>query len=174
LFASVRIYAIEAIRYLYTLRSATGHSKDGDRTTTATDRILQDQFEAQTIRPREIHKAQRLKNTARAYEPKQKEWEDWCAKLRGNTDGSRITEDRLCLLSEQEVINRESWASGYQARKTKRKESWKDSERAKKKQKIAAAAGTAGLEGIPSAVVDEEEEEKWDEDSLDVLFNETV
>src|SRR5271170_2165683 len=109
-------------------------------------RVLQDQFEAQTARLREIHTAKRPKNTTRAYEPKQKEWEDWRARLRGNTDGSRVTEDKLCLFLEQEVTNRESRASGYQARKTKRKESWRDSERAKKKHKTAAAAGTAGLE----------------------------
>jgi hypothetical protein len=45
----------------------------------------------------------------------------------------------------------------------KRKESWKDGERAKKKQKTAIAAGTAGFEGPPA-----------DEDILDALFNETV
>jgi hypothetical protein len=56
---------------------------------------------------------------------------------------------------EQEVINRESRAPGYQARKTKCKETWKDSERAKKKQKTAAAEEM------------EAEEEKWDEDALD-------
>jgi len=138
-----------------------------DTTTTAADCTLQDQFEAQTVRLREIHKAQRPKNTARAYEPKQKEWEDWCARLRGNTDGSRVTEDKLCLFLEQEVINRESRASGYQARKTKRKQSWKDGERAKKKQKTAAAATAA-------AAADKDEDEDWDEDTLDTLFDETV
>jgi hypothetical protein len=50
-------------------------------------RRLQDQFEAQTARLRETQKAQRPKNTAKAYEPKEKEWKDWCAKLEGNTDG---------------------------------------------------------------------------------------
>jgi hypothetical protein len=156
---------MQLIRNLFSSRSTTVYSsKDGGRTTaTAADRTIQDQFEAQTVRLREIHKAQRPKNTARAYEPKQKEWEDWCARLRGNTDGSRVTEDKLCLFLEQEVINRESRASGYQARKTKRKESWKDGERAKKKQKTAIAAGTAGFEGPPA-----------DEDILDALFNETV
>src|SRR2546421_8443828 len=134
-------------------------------------RVLQDQFEAQTARLREIHKAKRPKNTARTYEPKQKEWEDWCARLEGNTDGTRVTEDKLCLFLEQEVINRESRASGYQARKAKRKETWKDSEQAKKRQKTAAAAGTAGFEGIPpEAAEDDDEDEKWDEDALDVLF----
>src|SRR5271169_1794427 len=87
-------------------------------------RVLQDQFEAQTARLREIYKAKRPKNTARTYEPKQKEWEDWCARLEGNVDGSRVTEDKLCLFLEQQVINRESRASGYQARKMKRKETW--------------------------------------------------
>src|SRR5271163_2669222 len=143
-------------------------------------RVLQDQFEAQTARLREIYTAKRPKNTTRTYEPKQKEWEDWCARLRGNTDGSRVTEDKLCLFLEQEVINRESRASGYQARKTKRKESWKDGERAKKKQKTVAAAGTAGFEGTAAAAAaaaadgDEGEDEEWDEDALDALFNETV
>jgi len=130
-------------------------------------RVLQDQFEAQTARLREIHKAKRPKNTARTYEPKQKEWEDWCARLEANTDATRVTEDKLCLSLEQEVINRESRASGYQARKAKRKETWKDSERAKKRRKSAAPA-TAGAEEM------EAEEEKWDEDALDAQFNETV
>src|SRR3989440_3923244 len=153
-------------------------SKDSGRTTTtaapapvvtpAADCTLQDQFEAQTARLREIHKAQRPKNTTRAYEPKQKEWEDWCARLEGNTDGSRVTEDKLCLFLEQEVINRESRASGYQARKTKRKQSWKDGERAKKKQKTATAAAAT------AAAADKDEDEDWDEDTLDTLFNETV
>jgi len=132
-------------------------------------RVLQDQFEAQTARLREIYKAKRPKNTARTYEPKQKEWEDWCARLEGNTDGSRVTEDKLCLFLEQEVINRESRASGYQARKAKRKETWKDSERAKKRQKNAAAApATAGAEEV------EGEEGEWDEDALDAQFSETI
>src|SRR5271167_4113263 len=115
-------------------------------------RVLQDQFEAQTARLREIYKAKRPKNTARTYEPKQKEWEDWCARLEGNTDGSRVTEDKLCLFLEQEVINRESRASGYQARKTKRKEVWKEGDRAKKRQKTAV-----------------EEEEKWDEHAHEAM-----
>lgn len=133
-------------------------------------RVLQDQFEAQTARLREIHKAKRPKNTARTYEPKQKEWEDWCARLEGNTDGSRVTEDKLCLFLEQEVINRESRASGYQARKAKRKETWKGSERAKKRQKSAGAApATAEVEEVEG-----EEEEKWDEDALDAQFCETI
>src|SRR5277367_322435 len=143
--------------------------KDGAGAPGGPSRVLQDQFEAQTARLREIHQAKRPKNTARTYEPKQKEWEDWCARLEGNTDGSRVTEDKLCLFLEQEVINRESRASGYQARKAKRKETWKDSERAKKRQKGAAAApATAGAEEV------EGEEEKWDEDALDAQFSETI
>src|SRR5271156_306812 len=135
-------------------------------------RVLQDQFEAQTARLREIYTAKRPKNTTRTYEPKQKEWEDWCARLEGNTDGSRVTEDKLCLFLEQEVINRESRASGYQARKAKRKETWKDSERAKKRQKSAGPApATAGAE---EEVEGEEEEEEWDEDALDAQFSETI
>lgn len=172
---------MEAIRTLFTSWSTTVlHSQDTDRPTTTTtaatvtrtDDTLQDQSEARTARLRETRKAQRPKNTARTYEPKQKEWENWCARLRGNTDGSRVTEDKLCLFLEQEVINRESRASGYQARKAKRKESWKDGERAKKKQKTA---GTPGIESIPPATVEDDgEDEKWDEDTLDALFNETV
>jgi hypothetical protein len=50
-------------------------------------------------------------------------------------DSRQVTEDKLCLFLEQEVINRESRASGYQVRKTKHKESWKEGERAKKRQK---------------------------------------
>src|SRR5271168_5001456 len=137
-------------------------------------RVLQDQFEAQTARLREIYTAKRPKNTTRTYEPKQKEWEDWCARLEGNTDGSRVTEDKLCLFLEQEVINRESRASGYQARKAKRKETWKDSERAKKRQKSAAPApATAGAEEEVEGE-EEEEEEEWDEDALDAQFSETI
>src|SRR2546423_5673432 len=162
---------MQMFKHLFPSRFTTVHSpKDSDSgstTTTAPDCTPQDQFGAQRVRLREIHKAQRPKNTARAYEPKQKEWEDWCARLRGNTDGSRVTEDKLCLFLEQEVINRESRASGYQARKTKRKQSWKDGERAKKKQKTAAAATAA-------AAADKDEDEDWDEDTLDTLFDETV
>src|SRR5436305_11103640 len=141
--------------------------KDGAGAPGGPSRVLQDQFEAQTARLREIHKAKRPKNTARTYEPKQKEWEDWCARLEGNTDGTRVTEDKLCLFLEQEVINRESRASGYQARKAKRKATWKDTERAKKRRKSAAPA-TAGAEGM------EADEEEWDADALDAQFNETV
>src|SRR5271170_4709553 len=155
---------------LLTSRPVT-RSKDGTGAAGGPGRVLQDQFKAQTARLREIQKAQRPKNTARTYEPKQKEWEDWCAKLEGNTDGSRVTEDKLCLFLEQEVINRESRASGYPARKAKRKETWKDSERAKKRQKSAGPApATAGAE----EEVEGEEEEEWDEDALDAQFSETI
>jgi hypothetical protein len=50
-------------------------------------------------------------------------------------------------------------------------------EGAKKRQKTAAAAGTTGSEGIPPAAAEDDsegEDEKWDEDALDDLFNETV
>jgi hypothetical protein len=50
--------------------------KDGAGAPGGFSRVLQDQFEAQTARLREIYKAQRPTNTARTYEPKQKEWED--------------------------------------------------------------------------------------------------
>ena len=79
-------------------------------------------------------------------------------------------EDKLCLFLEQEVIDRESRASGYQARKMKRKEMWKDSERAKKRQKTAVIDG---LEEI-CAVMTDSEDENWAEDALDAQFNETV
>ena len=74
-------------------------------------RRLQDQFDAQRARLREIHKAQRPKNTTKAYESKQKERQDWCAKLEGNIDDSWVTENKLCLFLEQQVINHESRAS---------------------------------------------------------------
>src|SRR5277367_2278269 len=149
-------------------------SKDGAGAPGGPSRVLQDQFEAQTARLREIYTAKRPKNTTRTYEPKQKEWEDWCARLEGNTDGSRVTEDKLCLFLEQEVINRESRAPGYQARKAKRKETWKDSERAKRRQKSAAAApATAGAEEVEGEE-EAEEEEEWDEDALDAQFSETI
>ena len=82
-----------------------------------TPQSLQSQFDAQTTRLREIHKAQRPKNTSKSYELKQKEWDAWCVQLPGNTDGSWVTEDKLCLFLEQEVVNRESRAPGYQGRK---------------------------------------------------------
>ncbi|KAF2185487.1 hypothetical protein K469DRAFT_160996 [Zopfia rhizophila CBS 207.26] len=46
--------------------------KDVTAGTTSCDgpRNLQDQFNAQTTRLRQIYKAQRLRNTTRAYEPK--------------------------------------------------------------------------------------------------------
>jgi hypothetical protein len=128
---------------------------------------LQSQFKAQTARLRDIQRAQRPKNTQRAYGPRQKEWRDWCAGLAGNTDGAWVTEDKLCLFLEQEVVNRESRASGYQARKARRREMWEDGERAKKRRKTAeSAAERQNDERV-------EEEEKKDE-VLDGLFNETV
>ena len=160
---------METLRNLLTSRPATQAREEG-AAPSAPDHRLQDQFEAQTARLRETQKAQRPKNTARAYEPKQKEWEDWYAKLEGNTDGSRVTEDKLCLFLEQEVVNRESRAAGYHDRKTKRKQTWKESERAKKRQKRAATAAAAGADEAAAAA----EEEIWDEDALDAQFNETV
>jgi len=128
---------------------------------------LQSQFEAQTVRLRDIHRAQRPKNTTKTYEPKQKEWEAWCAKLPGNTDGAWVTEDKLCLFLEQEVVNRESRASGYRVRKAKRKEVWKDAERAKKR----ARTEVGGVKGEREEAWDEGE---WDEEALDAQFSETV
>src|SRR5436190_9338520 len=124
-----------------TVTAATPAAAAATATTTAPTTLnasqgpfgLQTQYDAQTLRLREIHKARRPKNTTKTYEPKQKEWEEWCARLEGNTDGTWVTEDKLCLFLEQEVINRESRAPGYHKRKAKRKETWKDTERARKK-----------------------------------------
>jgi hypothetical protein len=67
------IFAVmETIKNLFTPQAATQLKKGAD----TPGRPLQDQFEDQTARLREIHKAQRPKNTTKAYEPKQKEWED--------------------------------------------------------------------------------------------------
>ena len=104
---------------------------------------LQSRFKAQTARLRDIQRAQRPKNTQRAYGPRQKEWRDWCAGLAGNTDGAWVTEDKLCLFLEQEVVNRESRASGYQARKARRQKMWEDGERARKRQKTAETKSAA-------------------------------
>jgi hypothetical protein len=158
---------MEAFKNLLTLRSAS-QPKEAAMASCDGPYSLQDQFESQTVRLRETFKAQRPKNTTRAYKPKQKEWEDWCAKLEGNIDGTWVTEDKLCLFLEQEVINRESRASGYQARKAKRKEMWKKGERAKKRRKTAEQPAGEG-EGE-----EEGKEEEWDEEALDAQFNERV
>ena len=129
---------------------------------------LQGQFEAQTARLRDVHKAQCPKNTNKQYEPKQKEWEEWCAKLPGNTDGAWVTEDKLCLFLEQEVVNREFRASDDQQRKAKRKEVWKDGEWAKKR--VQTGKGAVKRERRER----EEEEEAGEEEALDAQFRETV
>ena len=153
---------MESSKNLRTLRSKEAPAASSSHS-------LQSEFEAQ-----------RPKNTTRSYEPKQKEWEDWCARLEGNTDGARVTEDKLCLFLEQQVVNRESRAAGYQKRKSKRKEMWKDGERARKRQKTEgqlggkAAAGAAAAAATGEEAVKEEEGEIWDEEALDALFNETV
>jgi hypothetical protein len=74
-----------------------------------------------------------------------------------------VTEDKLCLFLEQEVVNRESRASGYQKREAKRKEVWKDGERAKKRAKTSERT---------KREVQEEDEE--DEEALDAQFSGTV
>jgi hypothetical protein len=129
-------------------------------------RELNDQYKVQAEYLRDLHKTFRPKNTSKAYDPKQKEWEEWCAKLPGNSDGAWVTEDKLCLFLQQEVINRESRASGYEQRKAKRKEVWKESERAKKRAK-------AGKKGA-AVKAEEVEEEEWDEEALDAQFRETI
>ena len=104
---------------------------------------LQSKYAAQTARLQDIHKAVRPINMTKLYDLKQKEWEEWCAKLPGNTDGTWVTEDKLCLFLEQVVIGRESRGSGYQKRKEKRKEVWKESERAKKRARSGKGAAAA-------------------------------
>ena len=135
---------------------------------------LQSRFEAQTARLRDIHNAQRPKNTTKQYEPKQKEWEEWCARLPGNTDGAWVTEDKLCLFLEQEVINRESRAAGYAKRKAKRKAMWKEGERAKKKKRRQVVKGEAAAAAAAEEEEEGEEAEEWDEEALDAQFSETV
>ena len=138
----------------------------------AAAQALQGQFEAQTARLRDVHKAQRPKNTNKQYEPKQKEWEEWCARLPGNTDGVWVTEDKLCLFLEQEVVNRESRASGYQQRKAKRKAVWKGGERAKKRARTEKGPEQGAVKGEEEG--EAEEGEEWDEEALDAQFSETV
>lgn len=154
---------MEAVKSFLAVRPAQ-LSAETAATPSRSPHSLQSQFDAQTVRLREAYKAQRSRNTTKVYEPKQKEWEDWCMNLEGNIDGAWVTEDKLCLFLEQQVINRESRASGYQARKTTRREMWKDAVRENKRQKTSE-------EGRGKKRVGEEE---WDEEALDTLFNETV
>ena len=157
---------MDTLRSLLTVKPAPPLKDATDNTPEA----LESQFKAQTTRLRDIHKAQRPKNTTKQYKPKQKEWEEWCARLPGNTDGAWVTEDKLCLFLEQEVINRESRAAGYQRRKAKRKAVWKESERAKKR-RSRVVKGEAEGEGESE---ESSEEEGWDEEALDAQFTETV
>jgi hypothetical protein len=151
-------------------RTATAGGDDDDAA-----QALQSRFEAQTARLRDIHNAQRPKNTTKQYKPKQKEWEEWCARLPGNTDGAWVTEDKLCLFLEQEVINRESRAAGYPQRKAKRKAMWKEGERAKKKRRQVVVKGEEAAEQVVGGEEAEQEEgEEWDEEALDAQFSETV
>ena len=164
---------MESSKHPHTLRS-TLRSKEAPAASSSYS--LQSEFKAQTARLQDIYKAQRPKNTSRSYEPKQKEWEDWCARLKGNTDGARVTEDKLCLYLEQQVINRESRAAGYQNRKAKRKEMWKDGERAKRQKTAEWAGGQLGGKAATEAATATKDEEGdiWDEEALDALFNETI
>ena len=86
---------MESSKNLRTLRS-TLRSKEAPA---ASSYILQSECEAQTARLQDIYKAQRPKNTTRSYEPKQKEWENWCARLKGNTDGARVRPKYYILLA---------------------------------------------------------------------------
>jgi hypothetical protein len=147
---------MEVIKHLFAPRPPAQAKELAAAAPSAGPRSLQSQLEAQTARLRETQRAQRPKNTQRAYEPKQEEWRDWCAGLAGNMDGAWVTEGKLCLFLEQEVINRESRASGYQARKAKRREIWEDGERVKKRQKTTESGR-------------EEKEEEEDKEALDGL-----
>jgi hypothetical protein len=122
--------AMKTFKNLHTIR----HSKEAAA-------ALSGGLRSQTAR----YRVQRPKNTTRPYEVKEEQWENWCAGLRGNTDGAWVTEDKLCLFLNQEVINRER----YEARKPKRKWRWKDGEREKKRR-------------------------RREEEALDDLLNETV
>jgi hypothetical protein len=159
---------METLKSFLTLRPGQLSAETAAAPCSSSNR-LQSQFDAQTARLRETYKVQRSRNTARAYEPKQKEWDDWCAKLEGNIDGARVTEDKLCLFLEEKVMNRESRAPGYQARKATRREMWKDSARANKRQRTSGST-EEWREGKGSKT----EEDEWDEKALDALFNETV
>jgi len=81
-----------------------------------------------------------------------------------------VTEDKLCLFLEQEVVNRESRASGYQKQKAKRIETWKDTERERR------GRGRQLRGGAVKAGGGEEEGggEEWDEEALDAMFKETI
>jgi hypothetical protein len=81
-----------------------------------------------------------------------------------------VIEDKLYLFLEQEVINRESRALGYQARKAKRREIWEEGERAKKRQKTTEPARKKKEEEEGS----EEGSEEGGKEVLNGLFNETV
>ena len=96
---------MESSKNLPTLRSTLRLKEAPLASSSSSSYSLQSEFKAQTARLQDIYKAQRSKNTTRAYEPKQKEWEDWCARLEGNTDGAWVTEDKLCLFLEQQVVN---------------------------------------------------------------------
>jgi len=104
---------MESFKNLLTLRSTLQLKEAPLASSSPSSYSLQNEFKAQTLWLHDIYKAQRLKNTIRAYKPKQKEWEDWYTRLEGNTDGAQVTEDKLYLFLEQQVINRELRAAGY-------------------------------------------------------------
>ena len=158
---------METIKNLFTPRASAPANELAATAPSGGPRTLQSRYKAQTARLRDTQRAQRPKNTQKAYGPKQKEWTDWCTRLDGNTDGAWVTEDKLCLFLEQEVINRESRASGYEARKAKRREIWEDGERKKKKRKT-------NVSGTKEEEHEGAEGEDMNEEALDGLFTETV
>ena len=118
-------------------------------------------------------------------------------------DGARVMEDKLCLFLEQQVINQESQAAGYQNRKAKRKEMWKNSDQAKRQKTAKWVGGQLGgkvviglavglvvglavglIAGVVVGVAARvaaglaaaigEEIIKWDKEALDALFNKTI
>jgi hypothetical protein len=86
-----------------------------------------------------------------------------------------MTENKLCLFLKQEMINCESRASGYQARKARRREMWEDDERTKKRQKTAESAEEEKNDGKNEKEKEEEIKKKETKNEvLNGLFNETV
>ena len=65
-------------------------------------------------------------------------------------------------------MNHESRAPGYQGRKERRKEMWKEGERAKKRLKSEVDEDKGWV------VIEEEDEEEWDKEALEAQFSETI
>jgi hypothetical protein len=59
------------------------------------------------------------KRTRRKYETAKKEWRNWCA-TEAFKDANTVSEEKLCLFLNAEVIGRESRARGYAARRKRK------------------------------------------------------